>query len=209
MENAVGTTKIKYLKDQHELYKEQAALQKELQTNLKKEQAAYKSYLQKKGFKFNSDGNLTNYEEKLLAMKKEEERLQKLADSASDKASNYNGKSESQKKKLQSQADAAKKKADDYSKSLSEIEKNLNAYLDVTFTELPNATKEWQELQNAIAENNREIENLNRENKLYKFKNAIKNAEVQIDSLSDKLDILSKKMELEGTNTKNLKEYIS
>ena len=62
MENAVGTKKIGYLQQQNSLYKEQITLQKELQTNLKKEQAAYKSYLQGKGFSFNADGNLTNYQ---------------------------------------------------------------------------------------------------------------------------------------------------
>ena len=74
MESAIGNTKIKYLKQQVELYKEQASLQKELEESLKSQQSYYKTYLQNKGFGFNSDGNLTNYEEKLLAMRKEVER---------------------------------------------------------------------------------------------------------------------------------------
>ena len=72
MESAVGTNKINYLKEQNELYKEQVQLQRELEEALKSQQATYKNYLQGKGFNFNSDGNLTNYEEKLIAMKKEE-----------------------------------------------------------------------------------------------------------------------------------------
>ena len=209
MENAVGTTKIKYLQQQNELYKEQANIQKELQSNLQKQHNYYKYYLQQKGFSFNADGNLTNYEEKLLAMEKELARLEANADKASDKYNSYTGDNEKTKNSLKSTYDAAKKKADDYADSLSEIKKFLDAYLDVTFTEMPNAVEEWQELQNAIAENNREIENLNRENKLYKFNNAIKEAETQIDSLSDKLDILSIKMELEGTDSKHIQQYIN
>ena len=209
MENAVGTKKIGYLQQQNSLYKEQITLQKELQTNLKKEQAAYKSYLQGKGFKFNADGNLTNYEEKLLAMEKELARLEAAADKASDKYNNYTGNNEKTKNSLKSTYDAAKKKADNYADSLSEIKKFLDAYLDVTFDELPKATEEWQKLENAIAENNREIENLNRANKLYKFNNAIKETESYIESISDKLKLLSTRMELEGTNTSNLREYIS
>ena len=209
MENAVGTTKINYLKEQNKLYKEQVNLQKELESSLKKQQSTYKSYLQKKGFKFNSDGNLTNYEEKLIAMEKELARLEAAADKASDKYNNYSGSSDKKKNSLKSTYEAAKKKADNYADSLAEIKKYLDEYIDITFTELPKVSEEWQDLQNAIAENNREIENLNRENKLYKFTTSIKKAQMQIESISDKLDILSKQMELEGTSTKNLEKYIS
>ena len=209
MENAVGTTKIKYLQQQNELYKEQANIQKELQSNLQKQHNYYKYYLQQKGFSFNSDGNLTNYEEKLLAMEKELARLEAEADKASDKYNSYTGDNEKTKNSLKSTYEAAKKKADNYADSLAEIKKHLDAYLDVTFTELPKATEEWQGLQNAIAENSKEIENLNRQNKLYKFNNAIKEVETQIDSLSDKLDILSIKMELEGTDSKHIQQYIN
>ena len=209
MENAVGTTKINYLKEQNKLYKEQVNLQKELESSLKKQQSTYKSYLQKKGFKFNSDGNLTNYEEKLIAMEKELARLEAAADKDSDKYNNYSGSSDKKKNSLKSTYEAAKKKADNYANSLAEIKKYLDEYIDITFTELPKVSEEWQDLQNAIAENNREIENLNRENKLYKFTTSIKKAQMQIESISDKLDILSKQMELEGTSTKNLEKYIS
>ena len=120
--------KIKYLQQQNTLYQEQLNLQKELEDKLIRQQNYYKYYLEGKGFKFNADGNLTNYEEKLLAMKKEAERLESLAESANNKYNAYTGDNEKTKNSLKSAYDTAKNKADKYSKSLSEIEKYLNEH---------------------------------------------------------------------------------
>ena len=209
MESAVGTNKINYLKEQNELYKEQVQLQRELEEALKSQQATYKNYLQGKGFNFNSDGNLTNYEEKLIAMKKEEARLKELADAANDRYNDYSGDNETYKQQLKSSYESAKNSADAYSDSLGEIEKYLEEYIKTTFTEIPKVSEEWQNLQNAIQENNKEIENLNRENKLYWFNNGLKNTKMQLEGISDELDILSKKMELDGINSNNISRYIS
>ena len=208
MEKAVGTEKINYLQQQNELLKEQATLQEKLSESLKKQQASYKSYLQQKGFNFNADGNLTNYEEKLNAMKNEEKRLKELADKANDKYSDYSGSNEKYKNQLKSAYDTAKDKADKYSESLAEIEKFLSEYIKITFDELPKVSQEWQDLQNQIKENTHEIDNLNRENRLYKFVNSIKKAQMESEILSDKLDILSKKMELNGADKKSIEESI-
>ena len=209
MEGAVGATKINYLQEQNALYEEQLSLLKEEEDSLKRQYNYYKYYLQNKGFNFNSDGNLTNYEEKLLAMEKEYARLQEAADKANESYNNFSGDNENKKNSLKVSYEAAKKKVDEYGDSLAEIKKYLDAYLDVVFTELPNATKEWESLKNAIAENNREIDNLNRANKLSPFNNAIKQTESYIESISDKLSLLSTKMELEGVSTSGIKEYIS
>ena len=195
MENAMGSKKITYLQQQNKLYQEQANIQKELESSLKKQQSYYKSYLQGKGFSFNSDGNLTNYEEKLIAMQKEAERLNNLADAANDRYNNYSGDNENYKNQLKSTYEAAKKKADDYSESLSEIQQFLNAYIDVTFTELPKVQEEWQDLQNAITENkiaileakdelsdiNLDIRTNNIENALAKIKKELNSLEREID----------------------------
>lgn len=209
MANTTGTKRIKYLKEQNTLYKEQATLQKNLQTYLKKEQSYLKSSLKSSGFKFNSEGNITNYEEKLLSMHKKEQELQKAAEKAQNKYNSYSGKNTKYKNQLAKAYEKAQKKADSYSSSLSDIEKYLSEYIDITFSELPKAKEEWQNLQNAIKENTYEIDNLNRANKLYKFNNAIEETTIRIETAADKMDLLSKKMELNGTTSKGLKEYIS
>lgn len=122
MENAVGTKKIEYLKQQNKLYKEQAKLQKTLFNSLYSEKQSVQKKLKKSGFTINKQGNLTNYEEKLLKLEKEAERAEKAS-------SNYKGKSDKTKNRLEKSADAAKKKLDE-AKSLTE------EYLSLQYKEI-------------------------------------------------------------------------
>lgn len=208
MKHAVGKDKIKYLQEQNKLFKEQMELQKELESKLKAQQTHIKSALSGKGFKFNADGNLTNYEEKLLAMEREAERLQKIADSSSKKASDYTGKNETTKKNLDKQAQADKDKVDKYKESLSETKKLLSEYISITMNELPNTQKEWQSLNNqikdneeaikkenqAIKEQNDLLEKNNRRKRTYKFDNKLKELEHQYEAIALQLDIIDSKM---------------
>ena len=101
MEKAIGTEKIKYLEQKNKLLEEQQKLQKEYYDSLISERETLQKKLKESGFTFNEEGNMENYEEKLLAMQKEYKRLQDLADksskgsssssnnTASDKASKY------------------------------------------------------------------------------------------------------------------------
>ena len=194
MEKAVGKEKIKYLQQQNTLYQEQLNLQKELEDKLIRQQNYYKYYLEGKGFKFNADGNLTNYEEKLLAMKKEAERLESLAESANNKYNAYTGDNEKTKNSLKSAYDTAKNKADKYSKSLSEIEKFLNEYLNITFNELPKVTEEWNSINNAIKDNTESIKKLQREQELYTKNTKLKEVNMLMDEINDKQDLLNEKI---------------
>ena len=60
--------------------------------------------------------------------------------------------------------------------------------------EIPNAEKEWLEMQNAIKKNNDEIEKLELEDKLYKFKNLATGLTNQYDIWSDKIDLIDTKL---------------
>lgn len=122
MENAIGTKKISYLKQQNALYKEQAKLQKTLFNSLYSEKQSVQKKLKKSGFTINKQGNLTNYEEKLLKLEKEAERAEKAS-------SNYKGKSDKTKNRLEKSADAAKKKLD-------EAKKLTEEYLKLQYTEI-------------------------------------------------------------------------
>ncbi|NJJ36633.1 hypothetical protein GSQ52_15025, partial [Clostridioides difficile] len=62
MKNATNEQKLNYLKKQNELYKEQERLLNRKEALTKDEANRFKKVLSDKGFKFNSDGNMTNYE---------------------------------------------------------------------------------------------------------------------------------------------------
>ncbi|NJK15935.1 hypothetical protein GSQ51_17760, partial [Clostridioides difficile] len=85
MKNATNEQKLNYLKKQNELYKEQERLLNRKEALTKDEANRFKKVLSDKGFKFNSDGNMTNYEE--LSIKKEKELAKLEAEANKEKAS--------------------------------------------------------------------------------------------------------------------------
>lgn len=188
MEKAIGTEKIKYLEQKNKLLEEQAKLQKEYYDDLISERDTLQQKLQKEGFNFNEDGNMTNYEEKLLAMQKEYKRLQDIADKASK---NSSSKSSSKSSASQSASD----KASEYKEELDKLTNLANKYYDIQQSELFNCEEQWSEMKTTIKENNDEIEKLTREDKLYRFNNAITKLNNQFDILGNKIDIIDVKLE--------------
>lgn len=188
MEKAIGTEKIKYLEQKNKLLEEQAKLQKEYYDDLISERDTLQRKLQKEGFNFNEDGNMTNYEEKLLAMQKEYKRLQDIADKASK---NSSSKSSSKSSASQSASD----KASEYKEELDKLTNLANKYYDIQQSELFNCEEQWSEMKTTIKENNDEIEKLTREDKLYRFNNAITKLNNQFDILGNKIDIIDVKLE--------------
>ena len=188
MEKAIGTEKIKYLEQKNKLLEEQAKLQKEYYDDLISERDTLQQKLQKEGFNFNKDGNMTNYEEKLLAMQKEYKRLQDIADKASK---NSSSKSSSKSSASQSASD----KASEYKEELDKLTNLANKYYDIQQSELFNCEEQWSEMKTTIKENNDEIEKLTREDKLYRFNNAITKLNNQFDILGNKIDIIDVKLE--------------
>lgn len=194
MDQAVGSEKIGYLEQQNKLYREQLVVQKELESKLKEQQSHIKNSLSQKGFQFTSDGNLRNYEEKLLAMDREAERLEKRAKEASDNARDYSGGDENYKKKLEDIAKKEDEVSNQYKDNLNTIKDELKKYLDITFNDIPKAQEEWLELNNQIADTSLELEKLNREQKLFTKNSKLSELEMQYDVLADRLDIIDIKM---------------
>lgn len=181
-ENAIGQEKINYLNQQVALYKEQQNVQKSLINDMTSYQSSLKSYLSGKGFGFDSIGNVTNYHTKLLAMESELKRLEDIA--------NKDGASDSQKKN-----------AENYKNSLDDIKKVMDEYVKVTFTELPDARKEWESLSNSIIDSGKsikeaqnELEKFNRSQKLFSHENKIDALKNEYDKLSDSVDLLDEKL---------------
>lgn len=169
MKHATGKEKLKYLEEQNALYQEQLRLQKELEVKLKEQQNHTKNFLKEKGFQFTSDGNLKNYEEKLMAMEKEAERLEEIA--SKDKAS-----------------DSQKKASEDYKNNLDEIKKYLNEYIKVAYEDLPGVTEEFIDINNAIQDNINSIKEFEREIAKLKEDSKYKNENRDIWEIENKLD---------------------
>lgn len=162
MNKAFGGDKIDLLNRQNELFKEQLDIQKQLESKYKSQQEILQSYLRQRGFVFSSDGNISNYETKLISLNKEYERLSNIAEDASNKASKFEG-NESTKKILEGQAEAAKKRSDEYNRQLGTIKKYLDEYKKIVFADLPKAEQEFINLNNAIKDNREEIAKINYE----------------------------------------------
>lgn len=163
MKHATGEQKIAYLKQQNFLYEEQLQLQKDLEDKLLRQKNYYEYFLKSKGFQFTSDGNLKNYEEKLILMEKEQERLEKIAETKRKAESDYKGDNDKQKDKLSKEAEKAQENADNYKKSLDEIKKFLNAYIEVATQELPKVQEEFINIENAIKDNINSIKQFEKE----------------------------------------------
>ena len=175
-ENAFGQEKINYLQRQIELLKQQQQLQHSLAEDMRVQQDVLKNYLLGKGFTFDAENNIANYSQKLLAYEKHVKSLENKANANKDND------------KLQAQYDGAKK-------DLDEIKNALNSYLDLTFSKIPDASKEWWDLQNSISDAREEIEKINREQKLFITNNKLSELENEYKSISNTLDFIDKKSE--------------
>ena len=212
MKNATGEQKIQYLEEQNKLYKDQLKLQKDLEDKLIRQKNYYEYFLKNKGFEFNNDGNLKNYEEKLIAMEKELEKLEEIAEAKQKAQSNYKGDNESKKNSLEKEYENAKKKADEYGDSLSQIKDYLDSYIKVAYDELPGVAEEFLDINNAIQDNidtikvfEQELKDLNidsgyknHERDLAEINNLIEKNETLLNgaSGSEYTDLLNERIEL-------------
>lgn len=174
-EHATSQEKISYLKQQNDLYKEQQQLLKRQEDYLQRQKNYYKYSLENRGIKFNSDDNMTNYEELLLKKEKELKVLEEKANR--DKASDWD-----------------KKSYDNAKSSLDDLKKYADEYYKVAFDELPKVKSEWEDLNNTVIENANSIKELERTQKLYTKNTKLKEILEFQDELADKQDIINENM---------------
>lgn len=174
-ELATGKEKINYLKEQNSLYKEQQEILAKREEYLGRQKNYYEYSLKNRGVTFNSDGNMTNYEELLIKKEKEVKALEQKANK--EKAS-----------------DSDKKKYESAKSALDDFKKYADEYYKVTFDELPKVQGEWQQLENDIRKNAEAVKNLEREQKLYTKNTKLKEIAEFQDELADKQDIINEKM---------------
>ena len=197
LKSSMGANRIKNLKDMNKLYAEQVKLQETLYSKLSSARNSMATMLQNQGFRLDSDGNLTNYEEKLA-------QLEKRAKAASEAAQNYKGDNEDYKNTLSSEAEHLSDVLDSAKKTTSE-------YINLQYKELPEVQKEWQDLKDAIAETNAEIKKLEFEERLESFTAGVEQCTFEIAKLEQKIDILDVKLKrADGTEKiKLLSEQIA
>ena len=197
LKGSMGANRIKNLKDMNKLYAEQVKLQETLYSKLSSARNSMATMLQNQGFRLDSDGNLTNYEEKLA-------QLEKQAKAASKAAQDYKGNNENYKNTLSSEAEHLSDVLDSAKKTTSE-------YINLQYKELPEVQKEWQDLKDAIAETNAEIKKLEFEEQIQGFSNNIEQCTLEVDKLESAIDILDVKLKrADGTEkVKMLSEQIA
>ena len=202
MEHATDEEKISYLKQQNELLAQQAEAEKNLYDEAVRTRGALQNELRTKGFEFDSNGNIDQYEETLLRYQQEYERLNKEYEEASKAASNYEGKDEGTKKNLQSQADAARDRADAAKEEYDNVRKLSDEYNSLNTDKIADAELAWQECNNKIQDNLDEIKELEDkieradfDKSISRFKNALADANNELDKMNNKLDMLDVKLD--------------
>ena len=196
IEGAFGTSKANLLKDQIKLLEQQQAMLKKQQKDAQTLANSYKSMLKKQGFKVDGNGAVTNATSKILELEHALEKAEKAQDS-------YNGKSESKQKSLAKSVENAQEK-------LNKAKDTLSEYYE--YSSLVGETEaEWREIANAIADVKNEIYLANKEQALFYKEAKTTELEYSYDKLSDQLDILQSKMDLERNegNIDLIKEEIS
>lgn len=134
-EKTFGKDKIDYLNKQNQLLREQQRVQSDIQNNLRTQKSEMRRYLSNKGYYFNSDSTIQNYQNKLLDIERQLNNL----------------------KSVEGDKDEAR------IKDLERTKKVLEEYMDVTINKLPSAGKAWLELQNKIDSTTDSVNKLRKE----------------------------------------------
>lgn len=180
-EATFGQEKVNLLQQQIPLLKEQQKIQEQIANSERKQNNELINWLNNNGFKFDTLGNITNYNDKLLQMEQNVESLKKKHDALND-ASGKN-KNEKAIKSANDAYEAANEK-------LSKAKKYLEEYFTTNNKEITEASKKWWELENAIREVNDELEELRRNNSIEPLQNSLEEINYLLDRQSDRLDLL-------------------
>ena len=183
--NSFGQEKIDLLRQQISLLKQQQQVQKQIEDSRKIEAKQLKKSLSSKGFTFDDNGSIKNYQNKLIAMEQNVESLKKKYDNLNDA-----------KKKNETAIKKAQKAYDNANEELSKTKKYLNEYFEAN-NKADEASEKWYEYQNAIKEAEQAIRDAQND--------PLRN---RLDSLGGTLDYLEAKYKSLGNQDKikNLKD---
>ena len=224
LDNLFGKKRISTLQAMNKSLQEQQRLLKKQYSYQTKEASKLQKVLSNTyGFKFDEDGNVTNYLKKLTQMENKAKQLEKASEKASKSTSKttkssstkdtskmtksqkqaYKKQQEAIKKQAQadkeakkSAADTAKKNYDSYKDSYEQAKTYLEKYMKLQFDDIGSTKEEFEKLKTQIRENNDEIEKLKFEDKIYKYVNAVEMLNSKFETLGDILDGLDTKLDM-------------
>ncbi len=172
-ENTFGAKKIDLLNQQIDLLWQQRAIQQQLAEGETREVHQLMNALRYDGFTFDAEGNITNYNDMLLAMEQNVESLKNRYDQLNDVS-----------EKNESAVKNAQRAYDDANERLSKTKKYLDEYFATFNSEILEANKKIEEYDNQVKEIQKTIRELNNER-----------IQIQIDSVSDTIDFLDARIE--------------
>lgn len=198
LDNLFGKKRISTLQAMNKSLQEQQRLLKQQYSYQTKEASKLQKVLSNTyGFKFNEDGNVTNYLKKLTQMETKLKQLEKASEKASKSTSKTTKKQtkadETAKKSI---SDTAKNNYDKYKDSYEEAKTYLEKYMKLQFDDIGSTKEEFEKLKTQIRENNDELEKLKFEDKIYKYVNAVEMLNSKFETLGDILDGLDTKLDM-------------
>ena len=173
IDRSVGSARIENLKKQNIELKKRIKLNEQLIKQKKKEKEILKQELKKKGLKFTKDDNISNYEETILKLKREMEKLDKVSDKLSDKESKRN-----EKRK----------------KEIEEIIKMMEKFIQLVFTDIPELDLGIMDDKAQIEDNELEIKQIEYEKWVVNLESSFKNVNKELQKLTNQLEMLDVQM---------------
>lgn len=174
LDNSVGSKRIAFLQRQNVELKKRIKLNEELLKQKKREKDIYKQELKKKGIKFTKDDNISNYEETMLKLKREIEKI----DNASEKASEKETKRNEKRKK-----------------EIEELIKLMEAFNKLVYGDIFEIESQIVEDSNQIEDNELEIKQIEYEKWVVGLESAFKNVNKELQKLTNQLEMLDIQME--------------
>lgn len=198
LDNLFGKKRISTLQAMNKSLQEQQRLLKKQYSYQTKEASKLQKVLSNTyGFKFDEDGNVTNYLKKLTQMETKLKQLEKTSEKASKSTSKTTKKqTKADKTAKKSISDTAKNNYDNYKDSYEQAKTYLEKYMKLQFDDIGSTKEEFEKLKTQIRENNDEIEKLKFEDKIYKYVNAVEMLNSKFETLGDILDGLDTKLDM-------------
>lgn len=198
LDNLFGKKRISTLQAMNKSLQEQQRLLKEQYGYQTKEASKLQKVLSNTyGFKFDEDGNVTNYLKKLTQMETKLKQLEKTSEKASKSTSKTTKKqTKAEETAKKSISDTAKNNYDNYKDSYEQAKTYLEKYMKLQFDDIGSTKEEFEKLKTQIRENNDELEKLKFEDKIYKYVNAVEMLNSKFETLGDILDGLDTKLDM-------------
>ena len=178
MDGTFGQERVNLLQQQIPLLKQQQIIQEKLIKGQREQNSELTKWLKSQGFTFNNLGEITNYNDKLLAMEQNVDSLKKKYDALNDV-----------EKKNESAVKSAKDAYDKANDTLSKTKDYLSAYFETNNTAILEATEKWYDYENQINEVQQAVKELAKELKELNIDSGYKNVERDIAELNNQLEM--------------------